>query len=358
MAREDRMARRKDASIILPRVKSVIMVGMYYWPGKSGFPVLHDPKLHDAPDNCSDHSLRSSLPTNYAQDRGVLSSYAWGRDYHSILESRLKALGQHLNGKAGGIGRFYVDTGAVLERDFAERAGLGFVGKNSLLINPRGGSGFFIGELFSTVALPLDGDADVGTQRTQRGKPGCGKCTKCKVACPTDAIVADHVVDARKCISYLTIELKGSIPEELRGKMGNRVYGCDICQQVCPWNRVEWGRGDVDGVQGRGGFSPLFGYAEEDVTTPKLTELVGMDEEMFERRFRGSAVKRIGRDRMARNAVVGLGNVGGREELKVVDKAAREDRSEIVREHAGWAARRIRDRLGEDEGSPADVDVS
>lgn len=349
MAREDRVARRLDPSLILPQVRSVVMVGVLYWPGRSGFPKLHDPHFH--------HGTKSLIETNptagemrvvdksYAQNRGILSSYAWGDDYHSTLQERLKKLGQHLNEVAGGLGRFYVDTGAVLERDFAERAGLGFVGKNSLLINPRVGSGFFIGELFSTVALPLNGDTDRGTMRRQRGEPGCGKCTRCKVACPTGAIVEDYVVDARKCISYLTIELKRRIPMELRKGMGNRIYGCDICQHVCPWNRIDWNRGASSEQQGKGGFSPLFGYADEDLTTPKLTELIMLDEKSFRERFKRSAVRRIGRERMARNAAVALGNVGGKAELAVVEKVAESDESELVREHASWAAEQIRSRL-------------
>lgn len=354
MSREDRVARRGDPSLILPRVQSVIMVGMLYWPGRSGFPDLHDPNFDDGNTLHNATKLKglntTPLDVSYAQNRGIVSSYAWGDDYHGILQERLKSLGQHLNRVAGGVGRFYVDTGAILERDFAERAGLGFVGKNSLLINPRAGSGFFIGELFSTVALPLDGDADRGTMRRQRGEPGCGKCTKCKVACPTGAIIEDHVVDARKCISYLTIELRGRIPLELRKGMGNRVYGCDICQQVCPWNRIDWERNASTGRQGKGGYSPLFGYANEDLTTPKLTELVGLNEKGFRKRFERSAVRRIGRERMARNAVVALGNVGGEAELRVVERVAESDESELVREHASWAAKQIRDRLCDNDG--------
>lgn len=315
------------------------MVGLPYWPGRSGFPLLHDPGLHEG-------GPGGVVERGEYETRGVMSSYVWGKDYHKILGPRLKALGKHLNEVAGGVGRFYVDTGAVLERDFAERAGLGFVGKNSLLINPKLGSGFFIGELFSTVKLETDGDVEYGTRKRGRGQPGCGKCRKCIVGCPTGAIVEEYVVDARKCISYLTIELKGSIPEQLREKMGARVYGCDICQQVCPWNRVEWERDGKEG-QGRGGFSPLFGYVGEEVTSPKLVELVKMDKEGFQQRFGGTAVGRVGRERMARNAAVALGNVGGREMVSVLREVERCDASELVREHARWAQRRILRRFGE-----------
>lgn len=343
MAREDRVARRKDPQMILPRAQSVIMVGLLYWPGRSGFPASHDPKSSETgPSNSRLTGERAERP----QSRGIVSSYAWGADYHKILEPRLKALGRRLNEVAGGVGRFYVDTGAVLERDFAERAGLGFIGKNSLLINPVRGSGFFIGELFSTIKLPLDGDRDVGTTGRRRGEPGCGKCRKCMVACPTGAIVKDHVVDARKCISYLTIELKGSIPEELRAAMGNRVYGCDICQQVCPWNRIAWSGAEHGATrESGGGFSPLFGFVGVDTTSPKLVELLTLDDDGFRQRFSGTAVRRIGRERLARNAAVALGNVGGERELQAVRAAATGDASALVREHAEWAARRIGARL-------------
>lgn len=336
MEREDRVARRENPGMILPGAQAVIMVGMHYWPGRSGFPKLHDPKLHG-----------KASSGDGGDTRGIMSSYAWGKDYHDILQKRLKALGRHLNGVAGGLGRFYVDTGAILERDFAERAGLGFVGKNTLLINARSGSGFFIGELFTTVKLPFDGDKDYGTGKRGKGEPGCGKCQRCRVACPTGAIVEDYVVDARKCISYLTIELKGRIPEDLREGMGNRIYGCDICQQVCPWNRIEWDVGKQEGGEQDGrfvGFSPLFGRPDGDVTSPKLQELLVLDDEGFRKRFAGSAVKRIGRERLARNAAVGLGNVGEVKDVAVLKKVYENDESEIVREHAEWAIQQIKKR--------------
>lgn len=340
MQREDRVARRENPELILDGVKSVIMVGMLYWPGMSGFPREHRMVKETS-------GFKVETKNSDGDARGLVSCYAWGEDYHKILGRRLKLLGRHLNKVAGGIGRFYVDTGAILERDFGERAGLGFVGKNSLLINPRVGSGFFIGELFSTVELVLDGDDDVGVDNGigQKGKPGCGKCKKCRVACPTDAIVEDFVVDARRCISYLTIELKGSIPVELRGKMGARIYGCDICQLVCPWNRVDWedGRGGV-GIE-EGGYSPLFGKVNRDTTSPVLTEIVSMTEDSFQRKFKDSAVRRIGRARLARNAAVALGNVGGATEMQVLQRVSREDSCEIVREHARWGVTEIAKRF-------------
>ena len=343
MERPDRIARRENPQLILPGVRSVVMVGMMYWPGKSGFPSFHEP-------------IEKSI-TKIPKTRGICSSYAWGKDYHKILSSRLKKLGKHLNQMAGGVGRFYVDTGAILERDFAERAGLGFIGKNSLLINPHVGSGFFIGELFSTVPLPLDGDADLNSMKKIRGKPGCGKCVKCKVACPTGAIVKDHIVDARLCISYLTIELKTSIPMDLRDKIGARIYGCDICQQVCPWNRIEWDGKVVKKGEGFGGYSPLFGSVGEEIASPDLVRLLKMDEKEFGKIYSNSAIKRIGRERMCRNAAVGLGNVGGRIEMEILEQVGRKDESEMVREHAVWGANKIRKRLKDKEIEDVDEKV-
>lgn len=348
MERADRVARRENPCLNLPGARSVIMVGMLYWPGVSGFPPEHHHGLKHRHNNICDG----------AASHGIVSSYAWGVDYHVELAKRLRELGRHLNDVAGGVGRFYVDTGAILERDFAERAGLGFIGKNSLLINPQVGSGFFIGELFSTIPLPLDNpedqiqESDDGKVKPQKkltrgkGKPGCGRCTKCREACPTGAIVEDHVVDARRCISYLTIELKGAIPEGLRRGMGNRVYGCDICQVVCPWNKFQWQESSSDLVEQ--GYSPLFGRVGKHVTTPNLVELLKCSEEEFNQRFKGTAVKRIGRERMARNAAVALGNVGGSKELAVVESASKDDPSQLVREHARWAQQEIQLRCSRD----------
>jgi epoxyqueuosine reductase len=343
MARADRVARRRDPRLVLPGARAVVMSSLFYWPGRAGFPAAHD--------------VGSERD---AGGRGVVSCYAWGADYHEELETRLRALGEWLRERAGGVARYYVDTGAVLERDFAERAGLGFVGKNSLLIHPRAGSGFFIGGLFTTVPLPLDGDLDlpapvasgdaVTSLATARGKPGCGKCRKCIVACPTGAIVQDRVIDARRCISYLTIELKSAIPEALRPQMGARVYGCDICQQVCPWNAFDWGSSVTPGTpRTESGTSPLFGQPAREVTTPGLVALLWATRAAFRDRFRGTAIERIGPERMARNAAVALGNVGGAYELSAVGAAAVAHPSALVREHADWARSRIVRRVHADK---------
>lgn len=348
MERDDRIERRENPGLILPGAKSVIMVGMMYWPGATGFPASHEINLkRRRKDSTNDDVVEEARRDEEGAPRGIISSYAWGADYHKVMGKRLKQLGKHMNGVGGGIGRFYVDTGAILERDFAERAGLGFIGKNSLLINPELGSGFFIGELFSTLALPLDGDDDQGSGKEVRGKPGCGGCTLCKVHCPTGAIVEDRVVDARRCISYLSIELKGAIPLHLRRMMGSRIYGCDICQAVCPWNRrLAWDAAAAAGTSEGGGFSVLFGQVGKEVTSPVLSEVVQLDEEGFRTRFAGTAVARIGRARMARNAAVGLGNVGGAEAVGVLRRVARCDEDAMVREHAQWAVDEIGRRIG------------
>lgn len=353
LERPDRLSRRRDPQIILPGVAAVIMTTLFYWPGSSGFPKAHAV------------NTIGNVPMERLEAHGIVSSYAWGRDYHSLLESRLRLLGEWLHDRAGGIGRYYVDTGAILERDFGERAGLGFVGKNSLLIHPKAGSGFFLGGLLTTVPLPFDGDVDANLNSSiVRGKPGCGRCKKCIIACPTGAIVTDRVVDARKCISYLTIELKGSIPVELRSKMGTRIYGCDICQQVCPWNRFSWSSPEAvvsrvpqhrSGVMEEKvtaekltddfGLSPLFGLCNPEVTSPFLVSLLWATESYFRKRYAGTAVERIGKNMLARNAAVALGNCGREREIPALGAASVAHPCMIVREHASWALGQVYNRL-------------
>lgn len=337
MARADRVARRREPNVILPGAKAVVMTSLFYWPGRAGFPDAHAVAGQRPVER---EGCDSGGGASGGGARGVVSCYAWGADYHILLEERLKSLGEFLRERAGGTARFYVDTGAVLERDFAQRAGLGFIGKNSLLINPRAGSGFFIGGLFTNIPLPLDGDEDIlADAKPKRGTPGCGSCRKCIVACPTDAIIRDRVIDARRCISYLTIELKTAIPVELREKMGTRIYGCDICQQVCPWNKFDWS------PPSKPGASPLFGQAKEEVSTPRLIALLWETKKSFRMRYAGTALERIGHERMARNAAVALGNIGGSAELMPVGLAAFAHSSALVREHAQWALGMIKTRL-------------
>ena len=295
MARPDRVARRQDPAIILPNVRSLVCVGLDYFS---------DP-----------------LPPSIAADpgRGRISNYAWQRDYHDLMTPRLAQLADWLRQAVGGAGvasRVYVDTGAILERDHAETAGLGFTGKNTMLIEPRRGSWFFLGELLTT--LPLAPDAP-------QAQPGCGTCSRCLTACPTHAFPQPYVLDARRCISYLTIELKGAIPHALRPLLGNWIYGCDICQDVCPFNRFA-----------RPTAEPAFAAATWDAAAPPLPRLLALDAETFQQRFAGSPILRIGRDRLLRNACVAAGNWG---HPAVVDPLAPllADTSALVRGHAAWA---------------------
>lgn len=298
MARPDRVERRQDPDVILKGIDTIVCVGLHY--------------------------ETMALPSTIAQDpsRGRISNYAWGIDYHEAMTPRLEELAQWLAQRSGSEARHrvYVDTGAILERDHAETAGLGFTGKNTMLIAPRGGSFFFLGEILTTLALPPD-DA--------RPMPGCGSCRRCLDACPTAAFPRPYVLDARRCISYLTIELKEWIPRNLRPLMGNWIYGCDACQDVCPFNR----------------FAPrsrelVFGPVDYYHAAPPLLELLGLDEAAFERRFARSPILRIKRRRLVRNACVAAGNWGSHEALPAL-VALLDDDEALVRGHAAWALGRI-----------------
>lgn len=303
MARPDRQARRRDPNLILPGVRSFVVVGLDY---------------HTA-----------ELPPAIAADpsRGRISNYAWGVDYHEILTPRLEALAEWLRrqpGRGEVSSRVYVDTGAILERDHGETAGLGFTGKNTLLIDPRRGSWFFLGMLLTTQALAYD-----PPPAERRPLPGCGGCTRCLSACPTAAFPEPYVLDARRCISYLTIELKGWIPLELRPLMGNWVYGCDVCQVVCPFNRFAGPTGE-----------PAFFPVDLEAAAPPLLDLLALDEAAFAGRFANSPVRRIGRARLVRNACVAAGNWGSAAAVPALVTLLA-DSAPLVRGHAAWALRRI-----------------
>ncbi len=298
MARPDRVVRRQDPAVILPGVQSIICVALDYQTLQLPPEVTEDPS------------------------RGRISNYAWGIDYHEAMTPRLEALAAWLQAQGGGEvqHRVYVDTGAILERDHAESAGLGFTGKNTMLIGPQRGSYFFLGEILTTMALPPD---------EARPMPGCGSCRRCLDACPTDAFPKPYVLDARRCISYLTIELKGWIPREMRQLMGNWVYGCDVCQAVCPFNR----------------FAPkskelAFRPSRVDQAAPPLLSLLTLNEETFARRFAHSPIKRIKRPRLVRNACVAAGNWGSEEAVPAL-VALLEDDKPMVRGHAAWALGQI-----------------
>lgn len=262
---------------------------------------------------------------------GSVARYARGDDYHDVILAKLAELHCWLDAEVGRplVGKAYVDTGPVLERDLARRAGLGWSGKNTNLINPSLGSFFFLGALL--VGIELAPDAPFEADR-------CGSCTRCLEACPTNALVAPRMLDATRCISYLTIELRGEIPLELREPVGDLIYGCDICQDVCPWNE-RFARELPEG-------SPYVARAALGRRDPRTIarELIAMSEEEFRAAFAGSPMKRAKLRGLKRNAAVVLGNIGAREELGLLERARDEEPEELVREHAAWALERIRAR--------------
>jgi len=261
-----------------------------------------------------------------ADSEGALvSRYALGRDYHKVLRNRLQKLATRIEEETGPFGyRVFVDSAPVLEKALAEKAGLGWIGKHSNLLNMRAGSWFFLGEIYTDLPLPMDEPAE----------NHCGDCVRCLSACPTGAIVGPYQVDARKCISYLTIELRGSIPEALRPLIGNRIFGCDDCQLACPWNRFAQATDETD-------FHPRHGL---DAAT--LVELFGWSETEFLERTKGSAIRRTGYTGWLRNIAVALGNADlGRaaDPASVIDALRRrsDDPSALVREHVDWALKRL-----------------
>jgi epoxyqueuosine reductase len=258
--------------------------------------------------------------TDAPRDRGWISRYAWGDDYHEVMRKRLDALVARLQETLGPIeARAYVDTGPVVERAYAVAAGLGAWGKNTCLLNPEHGSWLFLGELVTNLDLVPD------TPRTDM----CGTCTACLDACPTGALPAPYELDARRCISYLTIEVRGAIPEPQREGLGRHVFGCDICQDVCPWNRKRR-------LCGGGEFA-----ARPGLMAPALEELAGLDAKSFAARFRHSPVKRAKRRGFLRNVAVALGNLSQPSAREALEALA-QDQDPVVREHAEWALARIR----------------
>jgi epoxyqueuosine reductase len=254
---------------------------------------------------------------------GVVARYARFADYHDVLGEKLKALSRFTDDLGGPNTRslWYVDTGPVLERDLAQRAGIGFTGKHTNLISRRLGNWIFLSEILTT--LELEPDAPEQNH--------CGKCTRCITACPTNAITAPFQLDARKCISYLTIELKGSIPVELRPFIGNRIYGCDDCLAICPWNKFA-----------REG-ALMKPHAREDLRQPDLLELLALDDAAFRSRFQGSPILRTKRRGLLRNVCAALGNVGDEAAVPALKKATG-DREPLIAEHAHWALEQIATR--------------
>lgn len=282
--------KRCDPQKVLPGARSVVVLARNYWQGDS----LGENKLG-----------------------GRIARYAWGDDYHDVLEPKLRALDAYLT-SAGGRQKFYIDTGPVLERDFAAEAGIGWHGKSTMLLDRSLGTWFFLAEIFTTLDLPDD------PPQVAR----CGRCTRCITACPTGAITAPHQLDARRCISYLTIELKGSIPLELRPLLGDRIYGCDDCLEACPWNRFAQ-------VARESAFA-----ARPVVRQMRLRDFLALDDAQFREIFRGSPIKRIKRRGFLRNVCVALGNIGTEEDLPALAEATR-DREPLIAEHATWAMKQI-----------------
>ena len=249
-----------------------------------------------------------------------ISRYALGRDYHKMLRNRLQKLATKIESEVGSFGyRAFVDSAPVLEKAIAEKAGLGWIGKHSNLINRKAGSWFFLGEIYTN--LPLASD--------QKSSSHCGECVACLDICPTQAIVAPFQVDARRCISYLTIELHGSIPIELRPLIGNRIYGCDDCQLICPWNRFAKLSKEKD-------FNP-----RHNLDNSQLSELFLWNEDEFLKKMEGSAIRRIGHNRWLRNIAVSLGNAQKSEQTIKALLKRKSHPSEVVREHVDWALENI-----------------
>ena len=267
-------------------------------------------------------------------NRAYVARYALGRDYHKLMRQRLQALADRIGAAVGEFGyRVFVDSAPVLERALARNAGLGWIGKNACLINRDAGSWFFLGEIYTDLPLPEDAPASAH----------CGTCTRCMEVCPTQAIVAPNRVDARRCISYLTIELKGSIPEEFRAAIGNRIFGCDDCQLACPWNKFA-----------RRFDEPDF-RVRNDLDRATLAELFAWNEDEFLRRTEGSAIRRTGHENWLRNIAVALGNAPPSPAVLAALRSRQDDASAVVREHVAWALRQHaeRDLNGAGEAPPA-----
>ncbi len=289
--------RRSRPAELVPGTVRVISVRLDYFPAQAAPP---DSVLQQA-------------------SAGYVARYALGRDYHKVLRSRLQKLAARIEAAVGHFSyRVFTDSAPVLEKSLAQKAGLGWVGKHTNLLNREAGSWFFLGELYTELPLPVDAPA----------ADHCGTCHACLDVCPTQAIVAPYQLDARRCISYLTIELKGPIPVGLRPLMGNRIFGCDDCQLVCPWNRFAQFTSEPD-------FTP-----RHSLDTPQLVELFGWSEEEFLKRTEGSAIRRAGYEGWLRNIAVALGNAPTTPEVVAVLNVRRDNPSALVREHVVWALSR------------------
>jgi epoxyqueuosine reductase len=348
--------KRVDPQKILPGACTVISLALNYWQGtapearklpvtrvkeRPGFPI---------PNSNIQRSSKLQTPTleGFATDAsnaepgraacGRIARYAWGDDYHDVIEEKLTQIDRFLQTR-GGTQKCYVDTGPVLERDFAARAGLGWHGKSTMLIDKELGTWFFLAEILTTLGLAPD------SPQPDR----CGTCERCMAACPTGAITSAHRLDARRCISYLTIELKSSIPLEFRSLIGDRIFGCDDCLSACPWNRFAQESREAS-------------FAARPATVGMaLRDYLGLSDEQFRLLFKKSPIKRIKRRGFLRNVCVALGNVGDHDDLRALQNAA-SDPDELISEHAQWAIDQIRAResaegsnFSESDTSPASI---
>jgi len=287
--------RRAGPKALWPEAKSVIALGMNYAPGDDPLALLEQPQ------------------------RGAISVYARNCDYHDVVKKRLKFLGRWIGGTFGCDIKVFVDTAPVMEKPLAMRAGIGWQGKHTNLVSREHGSWLFLGEIYTTLEIPAD----------MAERDHCGSCRACLDICPTNAFPAPYRIDARRCISYLTIEHRGPIPKEFRPLIGNRIYGCDDCLAVCPWNKFAKATDEP-------AFLPRAG-----LTAPRLADLAQMDDAAFRELFAGSPIKRIGRNRFVRNVLIALGNSGDKAQARVVE-ALTSDADPVVRDAAEWAAARLR----------------
>lgn len=292
----ERMHWRGDPAVLWPEARSVVMLAEPYTPEFNPLELLEN------------------------RDRAAVSVYAMGRDYHDVLKKRLKRLGRWLIDEAGGEIKVFTDTAPVMEKPLAAAAGLGWQGKHTNLLSRDLGNWFFLGALFTTHVLPPDAPA----------RENCGSCTACLDICPTNAFPAPFQLDARRCISYLTIEHHGPVPEALRGKMGNRIYGCDDCLAVCPWNKFAITASEAKYA------------ARDDLVSPDLAELAALDDAAFRARFSGSPIKRIGRNRFVRNVLYAIGN-SDEARLAAVARALLDDPDPAVADAASWAISRLQE---------------
>jgi epoxyqueuosine reductase len=288
LASERSRSRRADPKLILPECKSILILALPY----------------------------SEVRIQNAEHR--IAAYALGDDYHDVIPPRLQEIVDFIEMQVGYPvpNRYYTDTGPILERELAQRAGLGWIGKNSMLINPQAGSNFLLAEIL--LGIELEFDAPFNTDH-------CGTCTRCVDACPTNCILPNRTLDANRCISFLTIENKGDIPESLRSKIGNWVFGCDICQQVCPWNRFS---------------TPADPALKPNIPLPVVTDDLRLSPSEFNQCFKRSPIKRAKRRGYLRNLAVTIGNSGNEKALHVLEQAA-QDEEQLVREHAQWAMNKI-----------------